>query len=529
MDRRHGRRQFLSVLGRGLVVAGVGGPVAEELGLTPSCPSIWAEDGGDRRLSFGPLESLAAVLAETPPEQLLARVVPLLRAGTSLRDLVGAAALANARACGGEDYVGFHTFMALAPALQMAGELPSERRALPVLKVLHRNARCLHDPARAGTVETLVPVPPVADGSGSATAEQLREAVRARDLPRGEQVFAQLSQRGAEQAWNALLPTVHDGTDVHRIVLAHRAWDMLSLVGPGHAGTLLRQSLHYCWKHEEHSARRFSALRELLPKLFDQHRLDGPPQGPAIADDAWIDTACQSLMTLKPADSAGQVAEWLAAGIDRTAICDALALAANQLVLRDEGRPREWTQPHKPVGSVHGDSIGVHACDSANAWRHVALSANHRNAAASLILAGWHLAMDYHESGRSLQNWEPRPVELVLRGVTLTDPQELLRELDGVIREKDQERACAVVQRYCDLGHPHRGVLDLLLRYAISEDGALHAEKYYRTTTDELARARPQHKTRQLVALARVTASEYGTPAPGYDEACGLLDLPQKG
>jgi hypothetical protein len=40
MDRRHGRRQFLSVLGRGLVVAGVGGPVAEELGLTPSCPSI---------------------------------------------------------------------------------------------------------------------------------------------------------------------------------------------------------------------------------------------------------------------------------------------------------------------------------------------------------------------------------------------------------------------------------------------------------------------------------------------------------
>ena len=529
MDRRHNRRQFLSVLGQGLVVAGVGGPVAEELRLTPSFSRICADDGGNRRLNFGPLESLAGLLAETPPEQLLAKVVSLLRVGTSLRDLVGAAALANARACGGEDYVGFHTFMALAPALQMAGELPTERRALPVLKVLHRNSRCLHDPTRAGTPEALGQVSPLVAALGPASAEQLREAVRGRDLPRGEQVFAQLSQGGAEQAWNALLPTVHDGTDVHRIVLAHRAWDMLSLVGPVHAGTLLRQSLHYCWKHEEHSARRFSALRELLPKLFDQHHLDEPSQVRGIADDAWVDAACQTLMTLKPADSAGQVAEWLAAGMDRTAICDALALAANQLVLRDEGRPREWTQPHKPVGSVHGDSIGVHACDSANAWRHVALSASHRNSTASLILAGWHLGMDYHESGRSFQNWEPRPVELVLRGVTMTDPQELLRELDGVIREKDQERACAVVQRYCDLGHPHRGVLDLLLQYAISEDGALHAEKYYRTTTDELARARPQHQSRQLVALARVTASEYGTPAPGYDEACGLLDLPKKG
>jgi len=527
MSPVHARREFLSILGRGLLVAGVGGPVASELGLIPAGAPAWAGEGESPRLNFGPLESLAGLLTETAPDKLLPVVVSLLNAGTSLQQLVSAAALANARACGGEDYVGFHTFMALAPALQMASELPSDRRALPVLKVLHRNSRCLHDPARGGVTETLGVVKPAA--GGPTTAEELRDAVRARDLPRGEELFAQLSQGSADQAWNAILPTVYDGTDVHRIVLAHRAWDMLTLVGPGHAGTLLRQSLHYCWKHEEHSARRYGALRELLPKLFDQHHLESTPRSDMVIDEAWLDGACHSLMTLPPADAAGQIAEWLAAGIDRTAICDALALAANQLVLRDEGRPREWTQPHKPVGSVHGDSIGVHACDSANAWRHVAQTANHRNACASLILAGWHLALDYHETGRPFQNWEPRPVDLVLRGVTTNDPQELLKELDGVIREKDQERACAVVQRYCDLGHPQRGVLDLLLQYAISEDGALHAEKYYRTTTDELQRARPKYQSRQLVALARVTASEYGTPAPGYAEACELLNVKARG
>ena len=85
--------------------------------------------------------------------------------------------------------------------------------------------------------------------------------------------------------------------------------------------------------------------------------------------------------------------------------------------------------------------------------------------------------------------------------------------------------ACAAVQRYGDEDHSSRAVLDMLLRYAISEDGALHAEKYYRTTSEEFASLRPAFRWRQLVALARVTASEFGRAAPGYADACGLLKL----
>ena len=68
-------------------------------------------------------------------------------------------------------------------------------------------------------------------------------------------------------------------------------------------------------------------------------------------------------------------------------------------------------------------------------------------------------------------------------------------------------------------------MFDLLLRYAVSEDGALHAEKYYRTVTEEFAGARPAFRWRQLVALARVTASEYGRPAPGIAEAREVLKI----
>ena len=86
-------------------------------------------------------------------------------------------------------------------------------------------------------------------------------------------------------------------------------------------------------------------------------------------------------------------------------------------------------------------------------------------------------------------------------------------------------RACAGVHRYGELGHPARPAFDLLLRYAVSEDGALHAEKYYRTTSDEFAVTRPAFRWRQVVALTRVTASEFGQPAPGYAEACKLLKV----
>ena len=89
----------------------------------------------------------------------------------------------------------------------------------------------------------------------------------------------------------------------------------------------------------------------------------------------------------------------------------------------------------------------------------------------------------------------------------------------------NQAGAAALVHRYGELGHPARQVFDLLLRYGVSEDGALHAEKYYRTVTEEFAAGRAAFRWRHLVALARVTASEYGNPAPGYKESRELLNV----
>ncbi len=60
------RRQFLADVGRGMLVAGVGSTLAQDLGLATS--SFAKEDDG-RRLTFGSLEPLATLMEQTPADK----------------------------------------------------------------------------------------------------------------------------------------------------------------------------------------------------------------------------------------------------------------------------------------------------------------------------------------------------------------------------------------------------------------------------------------------------------------------------
>src|SRR4051812_24397858 len=108
MNASQNRREFFADVGRGMVVATVGYSLASELGLA----TAFAADAPDA-LNFGELEPLVCLMQEAPANKLLPALTTRLKSGTELKRLVAAAALANARTFGGEDYVGFHTMMAL--------------------------------------------------------------------------------------------------------------------------------------------------------------------------------------------------------------------------------------------------------------------------------------------------------------------------------------------------------------------------------------------------------------------------------
>ena len=338
-----------------------------------------------------------------------------------------------------------------------------------------------------------------------------------------ERTFAALARGPLDEAYNDLQYVVQDNINVHRVVLAWRSWALLDLTGKEHAHTLLRQSVRFCVDEESEphaSTRRRSALRALLPKLLDRYEPGEPHRpGDRQPDDAWIERMSQTIYASSREQAAEAVAEALADGIapeaDRRG-----DLAGRQPARPPRPRPPQGGHAGEAKGSVHGASVGVHASDAANAWRNIARVSDRRNTLASLIVGAYHTA---GQAGGL--NPQPYPFAEHREKVRDVAPDALLAEAEAAIKANDQARACALVHRYGELGRPARPVFDLLLRYAISEDGALHAEKYYRTVTEEFATTRPAFRWRHLAALARVTASEYGHPAPGVAEARRLLGV----
>ncbi|MEM8679225.1 MAG: hypothetical protein AAGF97_07740, partial [Planctomycetota bacterium] len=177
------RRDFISHVGRGMVIAGIGAPLAAELGFSDEF-----SHRGEAALDFGSLRPLVDQIRETPAAKLQASVVAQLDSGQlNLKQLTAAAALANAETFGGEDYVGFHTEMALVPALEMSREMQGAAAALPVLKVLYRNAQRIQQ-VGGPKQQVLQRLPPTHDDRSPSV--DLRDAARHEDVDATEMLFA---------------------------------------------------------------------------------------------------------------------------------------------------------------------------------------------------------------------------------------------------------------------------------------------------------------------------------------------------
>ncbi len=256
---------------------------------------------------------------------------------------------------------------------------------------------------------------------------------------------------------------------------------------------------------------------------MDSYKLLGKELGTKKADDAWVENMSRTIYSSSRDTAAdGPPRRWPRGSTRRSG--EAISLAANRLVLHDPGRTENEASDGKPEGSVHGDSVGVHACDAANAWRNMAQGQRHaRNTIASLIVGAYHTA---GQSGGELK--EPHPMAAPGEGHQRRTPNAAAATAERhALKEKDLSPCRRRTStRYGELGHdPRAGV-----RHA----AALRLERGRRAARGEVLphggggvrkATRAAFRWRQLVALARVTASEYGRTAPGYKQARELLGL----
>ena len=434
--KHYHRREFLSDVSRGMIIAGIGPGLASQLGIS----SAFASEGSDS-LDFGKLKPLVGLMQETPAGKIQPILVNKLKSEElGLKELIAAASLANAETFGGEDYVGFHTEMALVPALEMSRLMPEKQQALPVLKVLYRNVDRIQQVGGAKK-KTLRPVKGMAVDPSSPGGEVLRAAMRAASMDKAEGLFATMTRNSLEDAYNSLQYIVQDDMNIHRFVLAHRAWELIDIVGKEQAHTMLRQSVRFCVAGEQSRIKRNRAehpIRTLLPKLIDHHKLLSRKPGTRKPEDEWIEELSGLIYDSGKERATDAVAAALAEGMSPEAVGEAISLAANHLVLR-QGK-----------GRAHGASRGVHGCDAVNAWRNMIKVTNDRNTMVGLLVAAYHTA-DY-SSDKAVRG-EPYPHDPHLNKVTATEPDALLKQAEGAIRDNDQVLAAAAVHKYGELGH----------------------------------------------------------------------------
>src|SRR5262245_13480552 len=175
------RREFLQEVSGGMLAVLIGPGLAAGLGLAAE------DDQDDKARTATGLARLSRLIQQTPTADLLPALHTELKSGVSLKELIAAGALANARAFGGQDYNGYHSFMALCPSYAMARALPENERPLPVLKVLYRISTHIHG-AHCADNDRLAKIDPIKLDSKASPGEQMREATRARNLAQAEQI-----------------------------------------------------------------------------------------------------------------------------------------------------------------------------------------------------------------------------------------------------------------------------------------------------------------------------------------------------
>lgn len=508
------RREFLRDVSSSMLVVGIGASLAADLGYG----TAFADEGPDS-LPLGDYGPLVDLLESTPADKLQPILADKLRRGeVDLKTLIAAGALANAQTFGGCDYVGFHTAMAMLPALGMTALLERDRQPLPVLKVLFRNSQQIQSVGGASK-KTLMALHAAEHASEADPGVAIRDACRKTDVKEAEALFATVGDSPRE-ALNVLQPALQDDINVHRFVFAHRTYGLVGLLGKEYSHTLLRQCVRYCINDEEGRIKHKQAespIRTVLPKLLDQYKLVGKALGKRDPGDAVVDELSRTIYNGPPEHSAEAVAAALAEGIDPEAVGEAISLASNLLTLCQGSD--NWR--------THGASYGVHSSDATNAWRNMARLTDSRHAVGGLIVAA------YHSASHKAFKTSAYPTDEHRAMIKVQDAAALLAEAEDAVRHNDQGRATAAIQIYGERGHAPEAVFNLMLKYAVSEDGRLHGEKYFHTVREEFAIARPAFKWRHLTGLARVSASAYGYNmedkpgfrAPGYEEACRLLGV----
>lgn len=473
------------------------------------------------------VEPLVQLVEETPPDRIVAATHDQLAAGTSVKDMLLASALAVVRSSDlppGHHGGPLHPLAGLHAVRHIAARLPSDYARLPVIQNVAVANKHIHSPAMGPYI--LAEAKPVSEkDSVEATLAAFRSAVGRGVYNACDHYFLYLLERLSPMQVLELLLEVgipKNQLDDHYFLFPVFTWRALEYLGWEYARYIGRAPVRYITRPTAPTS------LEEVDRLIHEHELlerdlrveTGEDESAAVAALA-DEIGRRNRFTEIP----GLLARALADGLSMQGVGEGLSVGGSTLFLR----------------SQTGNPMDVHINTGANTRRYLLRQPELSRRIKLQALLVWNTGPEVIMAQRMLSP-EPQPEPERVASLPSRTQDELIEEIEALIgrlpigerlpaagvatwRATDEvKQAAALAQQYANCDYAPEPLITLLGKIACRDNfSEMHALKHHQATYEEFHATRPSLRWRHLVAAVQGAAISHGRVQDVYEHAAEVM------
>ena len=475
------------------------------------------------------IEPLVRFVEDTAPEHIVARTHDRLAAGTPVKDLLLASALAVIRSSDlppGHHGGPLHPLAGLHAVRHIAARLPGEYARLPVIQNVAVANKHIHSPAMGPYI--LADAEPVSEHDDiDATLEAIRFAAGRGVYNACDHYFLYLMQRlSPMQVLEHLLQIAipKNQIDDHYFLFPVFTWRALEYFGWEYARFIGRAPVRYVTRPT------MPASLDDVDALIAQFGLLDRPLRADTGDDetAALTTLADEIGRCnKFSEVPGMLARALADGLSLEGAGEALSVGGSTLFLR----------------SQTGNPMDVHINTGANTRRYLLRQPELTLRTKLRALLVWNTGPEVLMAQRMLATG-PQPEPERVAALPRRTQDVLLSDIDALIsrlpvgerlpkanlatwRSTDEvKQAAALAQQYADCGYAAEPLITLLGTIACRDNfSEMHALKHHQATYEEFHATRPSLRWRHLVAAVQAAAISHGRIQDVWEHAAEVMNV----
>jgi len=473
------------------------------------------------------IEPLVQFVEETTPDHIVARTHDKLAAGTSVKDMLLAGALAVVRSSDlppGHHGGPLHPLAGLHAVRNIAARLPGEYAMLPVIQNVAVANKHIHSPAMGPFI--LADAQPLSEhDSVEATLEAFRSAASRGVYNACDHYFLYLLQRLSpmkvlEHLLEVAIPK--NQLDDHYFLFPVFTWRALEYFGWEYAQYIGRAPVRYVTRPTAPAS--LDEVDGLIGKydLLDrQLRFEtGEDETAAITALADEIGRCKDF-----AEIPEMLAHALADGLSLEGVGEGLSVGGSTLFLR----------------SQTGNPMDVHINTGANTRRYLLRQPELSRRTKLRALLVWHTGPEVRMAQRMLaSDVQPEPERVAslpsrTQGGLLDAIETLIASLPAGERlptanlaswrsTDEVKEAAALGQQYANCGYAPEALIAMLGKIACRDNFTeMHAFKHHQATYEEFHATRPSLRWRHLVAAVQAAAISHGRIQDIYEHAAEVM------